>query len=151
MAARGVKDLSWPLRVAAAAYQLTFLALMAGLFVSALGYRAGAYIALAGFVGYYSVHRVFVLAGSRETNSRLWPHLGRIRDRELEWAYGILLVVLIGGVFLAIVGERLGAYLMLIAFTAQLATDFAVAVKAYQLTMSRPWPQVAPIEDDDDW
>ena len=80
-----------------------------------------------------------------------------IRDemRPLHWAYfvsGLLWpwALTVGG-FSAALGWRPGAWLLLGAVGAHIALDVAVGVTAYRDVMSRPWPPVAPLRDDEDW
>ena len=77
---------------------------------------------------------------------------------ELAWAYLSAFlnlafnVVLWTGAFVAALGWRPAALLLLIAVFGLSATHLAVGVVAYRRTMSRPWPAVSPVPaDDDDW
>jgi hypothetical protein len=60
---------------------------------------------------------------------------------------GVLLV----GAYGALLEWRPGAYLLIAALTLSVAANLAVGVLAYRRTMSRPWPRVQPLTDDDDW
>ena len=59
--------------------------------------------------------------------------------------------LLVGGAVLAAASSRLGALALLVAFGGTLGVHLAVGVWGYRRVMSRPWPAVAPLTDDDDW
>jgi hypothetical protein len=65
--------------------------------------------------------------------------------------YAAALALLFTGLFAAMAGARIGAYLLLAGLGVQLGCDLALGVRSYRSTMGRPWPRVAPIVDDDDW
>lgn len=54
------------------------------------------------------------------------------------------------GVYLSL-AWRPGAYVLVGGLTALIAVHLARGLFAYHLVMSRPWPKVAPLTDDDDW
>jgi hypothetical protein len=57
----------------------------------------------------------------------------------------------IGG-FSAVLGWRPGAWIMVGAVCERIASNVLAAVAAYREVMSRPWPAVPPLtDDDDDW
>jgi hypothetical protein len=60
-------------------------------------------------------------------------------------------VLLFGGVAAAFLGWRPGAFVAIAGAVLTFAWQLAVGVWSYRRTMSRPWPKVPPIEDDDDW
>jgi hypothetical protein len=60
---------------------------------------------------------------------------------------GVLLVGAAG----AVLEWRAGAYLMLAALTLSVVANLVVGALAYRKTMHRPWPDVRPLRDDDDW
>ena len=66
------------------------------------------------------------------------------------WSTGglALQAVLLLGVLLAVADERAGAWLLLAAVTGLVALHLAISVVAYRRVMSRPWPAVAPLDDD---
>lgn len=55
------------------------------------------------------------------------------------------------GVYAAAFGHRFGAYLLLSGFALTLVIHLALGVVGYREVMNRPWPQVPPLEDDDEW
>ena len=61
------------------------------------------------------------------------------------------LLVMIFGVYGAGLGWRPGAYFMLMAILGQVGGHLVMGVTEYRRVMRRPWPQVAPLDDDDDW
>jgi hypothetical protein len=148
---QAMKELSWRGRVLFVAYQLNFFLFIAGIYVAAFGQRIGAYMLLAGLAGYQGFHRIFPIIASRDAKIRLWPELRQIGDRELELGYLVALAALLSGVFAAMLEARFGAYLLLVGFGGQLALDLLIGAAAYRETMRRPWPDVAPLDDDDDW
>ena len=52
--------------------------------------------------------------------------------------------------FSAVLGWRPGGWLLVVAVCERILLDLAVGVTAYREVMSRPWPQV-PVLTDDDW
>jgi hypothetical protein len=49
-------------------------------------------------------------------------------------------------------GQKWGAYLMLGGFFTHFFVELTIGVRAYRDVMSRPWPKVVPLsDDDDDW
>jgi hypothetical protein len=65
--------------------------------------------------------------------------------------YALALALLFGGLFAAMSGARVGAYVLLAGLAVQLGCDLGLGVLSYRSTIRRPWPKVAPIVDDDDW
>ena len=56
------------------------------------------------------------------------------------------------GIFAAAMGHRWGAFAALGAIVIEFVVYLIAAVVTYRRTMRRPWPKVAPAEnDDDDW
>jgi hypothetical protein len=55
------------------------------------------------------------------------------------------------GIYAAAMGHRWGAFAALGAITVEFIVYLVAAVVIYRKTMRRPWPKVAPIEDDNDW
>jgi hypothetical protein len=54
------------------------------------------------------------------------------------------------GALAAATGHRWGAYVLLTNLVVQIGSHVAVGSLAYRDVMSRPWPNVAPL-DDDEW
>jgi hypothetical protein len=77
------------------------------------------------------------------------------RDRllDLSWGWASLAfeLALTFGAFLAVAAWRPAAVIMIGAFTLGVAAHVALAVVKYRRTMTRPWPKVQPLPDDDDW
>jgi hypothetical protein len=61
--------------------------------------------------------------------------------------HGLFLV----GAFAAVVGWEPGVVVMLAGFVGLLGAHLAAGIAAYRRIMSRPWPRVPPLEDDDEW
>jgi hypothetical protein len=61
------------------------------------------------------------------------------------------MVLMIGGVYAAIFGYRSGAFVAVAGVFTRIAADVAIGVLSYREVMSRPWPQVTPFENDDEW
>jgi hypothetical protein len=58
----------------------------------------------------------------------------------------------LGGIFAALLGWRPGAFVAVAGAMLTFASYLVGAVVGYRRTMSRPWPKVPPIADeDDDW
>jgi hypothetical protein len=61
------------------------------------------------------------------------------------------LLMLIAGAYAAALGHRFGAVLLLAAVLGEIATHLVMGVSEYRRVMSRPWPAVETLGDDDDW
>jgi uncharacterized protein (DUF58 family) len=60
------------------------------------------------------------------------------------------LALLVGGAYSAALGWRPGAILMLTALLGLLVGHLVTGFSEYRRLMNRPWPQVSPLEEDDD-
>jgi hypothetical protein len=60
-------------------------------------------------------------------------------------------VLLAVGLLTALAGWELGASVAVAALVGVLASHVVVGALAYRRVMSRPWPDVPPVVDDDDW
>ena len=56
---------------------------------------------------------------------------------------------IVGGLA-AVAGRRWGAYVLIANLVVKIGSDLIVGAWAYREVMTRPWPKVAPL-DDDDW
>jgi hypothetical protein len=56
---------------------------------------------------------------------------------------------LIVGTLAALAGQRWGAYLLIANLAVQIGFHLIVGMRAYREVMTRPWPKVAPLNDDD--
>ena len=72
--------------------------------------------------------------------NRLWQQLGAAIT-------GLLLL----GALVALGGSETGAWILLVALAALVATHLAISVVDYRRIMRSPWPAVRPLADDDDW
>ena len=61
------------------------------------------------------------------------------------------LLVMIVGIYGAAFGWRPGAYVMVTALLGLVGGHLVMGITEYRRVMRRPWPQVAPLDDDDDW
>jgi hypothetical protein len=77
--------------------------------------------------------------------------LGALGHRMQIWPQAATLVLLLVGLIVALNGSSAGAVVLIAGFALQIGTDIGVGVHRYHETMRRPWPQVAPVVDDDDW
>jgi hypothetical protein len=59
-------------------------------------------------------------------------------------------ILLVAGAYAGALGWRPGAFLMLAAVCATIAGHLLVGVTEYRRVMRRPWPEVSPLEDDED-
>jgi len=140
--------LSRRMRAAVAVYYVAFLLFCAGPFVAVFGGgRVGAYVCVVGFSLLLVAHRLFGLIGARMTRLQPWP----LGTAVVGLGYALALALLFAGLFTAMTGTRIGAYVLLAGLGIQLACDLGLGVLSYRSTMRRPWPKVAPIVDDDDW
>lgn len=71
--------------------------------------------------------------------------------RLVELVYLALPIALAAGALLAVWGKQSGAILIVAAFSGLFIAHLAVAIAVYRRTMSREWPKVRPLEDDDAW
>jgi hypothetical protein len=62
----------------------------------------------------------------------------------------VWLVLLITGASGGLLGWKVGAFLMLTGVIGDISCHLVVGVSAYRSVMARPWPEVAPL-DDDEW
>jgi ABC-type thiamin/hydroxymethylpyrimidine transport system permease subunit len=60
-------------------------------------------------------------------------------------------LVVVAGTVGVLTGARSGAWVIVGGLCLGSASSIAIALVAYRRTMRRPWPQVAPLADDDDW
>ena len=58
--------------------------------------------------------------------------------------------MLIVGFYGGVLGWRVGAFVMLTAVCGNIAGHLLTGVTEYRRIMRRPWPKVAPLEDEDD-
>jgi hypothetical protein len=145
-----MQQLSWRFRALALFYHAAFAAFIIGPVVALVGNaRVGAYIATGGFGACHLAHRIFAAAGAHMSNLHPWPSFEHVGDAVVNGAYAAALALLLGGLFTAMAGVRTGAYLLLAGLGLQLTIDLIVGLMSYHETMRRPWPQVAPILDDD--
>jgi hypothetical protein len=59
------------------------------------------------------------------------------------------LLALMIGLYAGLLQWRPAAFILIGAICAQIATHVALGVSSYRHVMSRPWPKVPPIADDD--
>ena len=75
------------------------------------------------------------------------------RERRLgiAWAAVLLtsLVLIIVGGYASAFGWRPGALLLIAALAIRTFANLTVGLTMYRATMTRPWPEVAPIDDDE--
>jgi hypothetical protein len=136
------------LRAVVALYNLAFALFCAGPFVAIFGGgRVGAYVFVVGFSLLLVAHRLFGLIGARMTGLQPWP----LGTAVVGIGYVLALALLFAGLFAAMTGTRIGAFVLLAGLGIQLGCDLGLGVLSYRSTMRRPWPKVAPIVDDDDW
>lgn len=102
--------------------------------VIALGWEPGVHVALAGLTLYW------------------FGHLGTgVTFRVYSALEMVPVALLVIGINLAAFGWGIGVLLMLTGLIARVLAHLVVGAHAYRAIMARPWPQVRPLEDDDDW
>ncbi|HEU0303835.1 MAG TPA: hypothetical protein VFR32_04570 [Gaiellaceae bacterium] len=114
--------------------------------VAILGWQPAGYVLLAGpfaylFVTYLAVGSVAELEGTL-------GDLSRSEERALKVGIGFLSLIFIGACFAA-TGSELVAVLVVVGLVGHVAAHLTAATMCYRSVMARPWPDVAPIEDDD--
>ena len=62
----------------------------------------------------------------------------------------VWVILLIVGAYSAVLGWRGGAFVMLGAVCGNVAGHLLIGVTEYRRIMSRPWPEVPPLDDGDD-
>jgi hypothetical protein len=63
----------------------------------------------------------------------------------------VWLIVMMIGLYGAAFGWRPSAYFMITALLGYIVMHLLMGITEYRRVMRRPWPQVPPIDDDDDW
>ena len=57
----------------------------------------------------------------------------------------------VAGGLAAGLGWRAGIVVLLLGFVGTIAVHLLMGIVDYRRVMSRPWPKVAPLEDEDEW
>lgn len=146
-----MKELPWRYKALLAALYLSFFAFLGGLPVALLNHRVGASVLIFGCVTYLTTHRVLAITLSREGPANPYPSLAISVHPALKKEYTAVFVVFAIGLAIAAFGQRLGGYLLVTGLLLQVVLDALAGVRSYREVMSRPWPAVAPLEDEDDW
>jgi hypothetical protein len=63
----------------------------------------------------------------------------------------VWLLLLVVGFYCGALGWRGGAFLMLTGVCGNLVGHLLIGVTEYRRIMRRPWPEVPPIDDEDEW
>jgi len=138
-------------RVLAAAFAVALpLSILVGALALLTGHRFGIYLIVIALTSYSALRRLVPLLLRRGSRWSVWPG-ERVPDRDPSLAYVALCVLMLAGVYTAILGHRLGAWIFLSGVIGQLALDLTVAIVGYRDVMNRPWPKVMPLDDEDDW
>jgi hypothetical protein len=74
-----------------------------------------------------------------------------VPDHDPRLIYAALWLLMLAGIYTSILGHRLGAWVFILGVIGHLALDLTVALVGYSDVMKRPWPKVAPLDDEDDW
>jgi hypothetical protein len=148
---RAMKELPWRYKGFAAVFHLSFFAFLGGFPVALLNHRVGACILIFGCVTYLTTHRVLAITLSGEGPANPYPSLAISAHPALNKEYTAVFVVFALGFALAAFDQRLGGYLLVSGLVLQVVLDALAGVRSYGEVMSRPWPTVAPLEDEDDW
>ena len=148
---RALKDVPRRYKVLFVAYELSFLTFLLGLPLILLAGRPGVYVLLVGFTAYFLIHRILSFTLFRAQENDPFPNLTATANPRLTWPYAAAWAGLGSGLFVATLGYVVGAYLLVCGLLIQLSLDVLVGVTSYRDTMNRPWPQVTPLDEDDDW
>ncbi len=62
----------------------------------------------------------------------------------------LLMLMMMVGFFTSALRWKPGAYLLIAAATGQITAHLVVGLTEYRRVMSRPWPKVRPVDDEDD-
>jgi hypothetical protein len=99
--------------------------------------------------------RLAIEITSRALLARSIDESGNIRlNRRAVAAAGPRLagmVAMLSGVYAAALGVAAGPWIAVLGFVGLMVLDLALGIGGYRAGMRRPWPDVAPLEDDDDW
>ena len=63
----------------------------------------------------------------------------------------VWLIVMMVGLYAAAFRWRPGAYFLITALLGHIVSHTVIGVTEYRRVMRRPWPQVAPLDADDEW
>ena len=144
-----MNELSWRDKALFVAYQASFFLLTGGAFTALFAHRIGASHAVLGLTGHLAVERFVAIAGEREAERRPWPE-SSLPDKLVEWTYAAAFGLLMIGSPAAVLGHSFGALFLIVGFICLLVTHLTIGLSGYRQVMSRPWPAVAPLNDDDD-
>ena len=77
----------------------------------------------------------------------------RVRRIARLYRFGnpLMLGLLVVGAYSSAFSWRPGAFFMLGSVCGYVALHLTAGLAAYRDAMTRPWPKVPPLEDDDDW
>lgn len=79
------------------------------------------------------------------------PPLPRAVSLLVRIAAPLAMAGILAGFLTAIAGWRIGAFVMLGAVCLDFTWHLAAGIAGYRSVMRRPWPKVAPLDDDDEW
>lgn len=145
-----MREVPLPLALLFLGDYLMFFLMMTGFYVALIAHRLGLWMLVVGSAGHLTAHRTLGIFGALELDpSEL--RLKRKEHRLLASAYGVLLLLVMAGIFVAVAGARIGGLMLIVGFVLQFAIDLTVGLRSYRSVMRRPWPQVAALVDDDDW
>jgi hypothetical protein len=134
------------LRALVLLYEIPFLLFVIGPFAVMLGIGpVGAYLTLVGFALIHLAHRIFGVLVAQQSKLEQWPGGSALAGG----GYGVAQLVLLAGLFVGMSGTRAGAYILLGGLAVQFALTLSLGLRTYRASMRRPWPQVAPLADDE--
>ena len=151
MLTQAMKELPWRFKALAAAFHLSFFAFLGGFPIALLNHRVGVCVLTLGCVTYVTTHRVLAITLSGEGPATPYPSLAISPHPALKKEYTAVFVVFALGLALASFGQRFGGHLLVSGLVILVVLDALAGVRSYREVMSRPWPTVAPLEDEDDW
>ena len=89
------------------------------------------------------------MATTSKPSSTTDPELGPGTRAAVQFGIFIPEVLLFGGLWAAFLGWRPGAFVAIGGAFLTFAWQLALGIWSYRRVMSRPWPKVPPLEDDD--
>lgn len=131
-----------------AAHMVLPFGCLAAVYAALLGWQSSGYLLVASLFTYFVINQL-TMGGM----SRYAGELDDLTIAERRFLYigtGCLLLVL-AGACLAPTGWDIAAVLIVAGLLCHLTGHLGASFLRYRGVMNRPWPQVTPLAEDDDW